>query len=90
MLTQRSLDRHLRRVVITRNYTYHVAAPGEGEGPSAPRTLKRFEWTQGLPNGGSHDARLCTVVDFTQDYVGGAPPIDAFQPPGGVQSCVWV
>lgn len=81
-------------VIITRNYTYHVApAPAQAashqNGPTAPRPLKRLEWTQGLPNGGSHDARLCTVIDFTQEYVGGAPPVSAFEPVGGVASCVW-
>ena len=40
-----------------------------------PRALRRFEWTQGLPDAGSHTARLCTVVDFEQDYVDGPPPV---------------
>ena len=84
-------------VIITRNYTYHLSpAPpavmlSDAENAAAaPRQLRRLEWTQGLPGDvGSHDARLCTVIDFTQDYVSGAPPLSAFEPPGGVPSCVW-
>ena len=76
-------------VIITRNYTYDVAPPANGAAVGAPRVLRRLEWTQGLPNGGSHDARLCTVIDFMEGYTSGAPPVDAFQPPGGVDACVW-
>ena len=68
-------------VNITRNYTYHLAA-----GPE-PRALRRFEWTQGLPNGGDHSFRFCNVFDYTQDYHGGAPDASAFGPPPGTR-CV--
>ena len=53
------------------------------------RMLRRLEWTQGLPNGGSNAARLCTVIDFTQDYVAGPPPDSEFEPADGIGSCVW-
>jgi len=86
-------------VNITRNYTYYVAplthsstSPKDldaaGAAATAPRALRRFEWTQGLPNGGAHSDRLCTVVDYTQGYVAGPPDASAFAPPDGVQ-CVW-
>ena len=77
------------KVIITRNFTYNVAAPSAHALADAPRALRRLEWTQGLPNGGSHEARLCTVIDFEKDYMEGPPPIDAFEPKGGVGSCVW-
>ena len=82
-------------VIITRNYTYHLAPEGPpktagvASDASAPRMLRRLEWTQGLPNGGSHAARLCTVIDFTQDYVAGPPPDSEFEPADGIGSCVW-
>ena len=59
--------------------------------PPAPalRALTRYEWTQGLPDGGDPSFRLCAVFDYTQDYAPGPRAVaDAsFEPPAGV-TCV--
>lgn len=72
-------------VNITRNYTYHVAPLANGADPMAPRALRRFEWTQGLPNGGDHSFRLCSVFDYTQEYRAGPPDIADFNAPSGTK-----
>lgn len=74
-------------VNITRNYTYHVAPAEPNAAPGSPRGLRRYEWTQGLPNGGDHSFRFCAVFDYTLDYKGGPLSDASFGPPKGVK-CV--
>jgi cathepsin B len=71
-------------VNITRNYTYHVAPADPATRAGEPRPLRRYEWTQGLPNGGDPSFRFCAVFDYTQDYQAGPPADTSFGPPAGV------
>ena len=77
-------------VNITRNYTYYLAPIEVGEAGTAATTLRhlrRYEWTQGLPDGGDHSFRFCAVFDFSEDYKPGPPSNASFEPPPGV-TCV--
>ncbi len=56
-------------VNITRNFTYFLAPPSKNEN----RTVKRFQWTQGIP-GRPNNNRDCFIFDYQTNYLPG--PVD--------------